>query len=80
MHAPVCGMISSKFRDSALILPFLSNLSVFYYLQNVRIAGTTEYILDEIYAHDKLPKLCSRPIFKIPLLKLTLKILQFRIL
>lgn len=63
MHAPVCGMISPKFRDCALILSFLSNLCVFYYLENVRIAGTTEYILDEIYAHDKLPKLCSRPIY-----------------
>ena len=30
---------------------------------NVPIAETTEYILDEIYVHNKLPKLCSQLIF-----------------
>ena len=40
---------------------------------NVPITETIEYILDEIYVHNKLPKLCSRLIFKRLLLKLTTK-------
>ena len=38
---------------------------------NVPITETIEYILDEIYVKNKLPKLCSRLIFKRLLLKLT---------
>ena len=38
---------------------------------NVPIDETIEYILDEIYIHKKLPKLCSRLIMKRLLLKLT---------
>ena len=43
------------------------------YVTNVLITETIEYILDEIYVHNKLPKLCSRLIFKRLLLKLTTK-------
>ena len=42
-------------------------------MTNVLITETIEYILDEIYVHNKLPKLCSRLIFKRLLLKLTTK-------
>ena len=42
-------------------------------MTNVLITETIEYILDEIYVHNKLPKLCSRLIFKRPLLKLITK-------
>ena len=38
---------------------------------NVPITETIVYIPDEIYVHNKLPKLCSRLIFKRLLLKLT---------
>ena len=38
---------------------------------NVPIKETIDYILDEIYVHNKLPKICSRLIFKRLLLKLT---------
>ena len=38
---------------------------------NVPITETVEYILDEIYVKNELPKLCSRLIFKRLLLKLT---------
>ena len=38
---------------------------------NVPINETIEYILNKIYVHNKLPKLCSRLIFKRVLLKLT---------
>ena len=41
------------------------------YVTNVLITEIIEYILDEIYVHNKLPKLCSRLIFKRLLLKLT---------
>ena len=51
---------------------FFSNLCVFLLFTDVPIVETTEYILEKIYGHDKLPKLCSRPIFKILPLKLTI--------
>ena len=38
---------------------------------NVPIQETIDYILDEIYVKDKLPKICSKLIFKRLLLKLT---------
>ena len=38
---------------------------------NVPIHETIDYILDQIYVHKKLPKLCKRSIFKKFLLKLT---------
>ena len=38
---------------------------------NVSITETIEYILDEIYVNNKLPKLCIRLIFKRLFLKLT---------
>ena len=38
---------------------------------NVPITEAIEYILDEIYVHNKLPKLCSRLIFKRLFPKLT---------
>ena len=41
-------------------------------VKNVSINETTEYFLDEIYVHNKLPKLCSRLIFHRHLLKLTI--------
>ena len=40
---------------------------------NVSITETNKYILDEIYVHNKLLKLCSRLIFIRLLLKLTTK-------
>ena len=38
---------------------------------NVLIHETLDYILDEIYFKNKLPKICSKLIFKPLLLKLT---------
>ena len=38
---------------------------------NVPVKETIEYILDEIYKHDRLPKICTRLIMKRLLLKLT---------
>ena len=38
---------------------------------NVPVIETIDFILDEIYVHNKLPKLCSRLIFKRLLLRLT---------
>ena len=38
---------------------------------NVPIQETIDYILDEIYVKNKLPKICSKLIFKRLLLKLT---------
>lgn len=51
---------------------YFANLCVFLLFTDVPIVETTEYILEKIYGHDKLPKLCSGPIFKILLLKLTI--------
>ena len=46
-----------------------------YYIKslftNVSINETIEYFLEEIYVHNKLPKLCSHLIFHRHLLKLT---------
>ena len=38
---------------------------------NVPIQETIDYILDEIYVKNKLPKICSKLMFKRLLLKLT---------
>ena len=40
-------------------------------LNNVSIRETIDYILDEIYVKNKLPKICSKLIFKCLLLKFT---------
>ena len=40
---------------------------------NVPIQETVDYIFDEIYVKNKLPKICSKLIFKRLLLKLTMK-------
>ena len=55
--------------------PLLPNEYVSYdvksLLTNVSIQETIDYILDEIYVKNKLPKICSKLIFKRLLLKLT---------
>ena len=40
---------------------------------NVPIQETIDYILDEMYIKNKLPKICSKLIFKRLLLKLTIE-------
>ena len=42
-------------------------------LTNVPIQETVDYILDEIYVKNKLPKICSKLIFKRLLSKLTME-------
>ena len=57
------------------LLPNEENLScdVKPLFSKVPIQETIDYILDEIYVKNKLPKICSKLIFKRLLLKLTTK-------
>ena len=85
------AIMSISFVDFAKIIceqdPLKSNERYVSYnveslFTNVLVHETIEYIINEIYVENKLPKVCSKLIFKRLLLKLTTEYFdaQFKIL